>query len=135
MLLALGQAVRYEREQRGITAVALALAADVAPRQIEGLEAGRIDPDYVMLARLARALEIRTGELVRLAGRLAVGDREPGPERVSGKDTKDALLAIHRYLYPERYEDVPTHIWDQNTILEVASLIEQNLSEDPRAKL
>jgi hypothetical protein len=46
-----------------------------------------------------------------------------------------ALLALHRYLYPERYEDVPTHVWDAGTIVEVAGMIERALANHPDARV
>jgi hypothetical protein len=47
----------------------------------------------------------------------------------------DTLLAIHRYLFPERYANVPTFQWQAGTIEEVANLIEGALANDPRAHL
>ncbi len=47
----------------------------------------------------------------------------------------DTLLAIHRYLFPERYEDVPTYEWHAGTIEDVAEMFERALANDPRAKL
>jgi hypothetical protein len=53
----------------------------------------------------------------------------------SGGDSSAALLALHRYLYPERYEDVPTHVWDAGTIVEVAEMIERALVNHRDARL
>jgi hypothetical protein len=36
-------------------------------RRIQALEAGRLDPDYVLLVRLAKALGVRPSALVLLA--------------------------------------------------------------------
>ncbi len=47
----------------------------------------------------------------------------------------DALLALHRYLFPERYEDVPTYEWHAGTIEDVAAMLERALVNDPRAEL
>lgn len=45
----------------------LAATVGVRPRRIEALEAGRRDPDYVLLVRLARALGVSAGELLARA--------------------------------------------------------------------
>jgi len=47
----------------------------------------------------------------------------------------DTLLAIHRYLFPERYASVPTYEWHAGTVEEVAAMIEGALANDPRARL
>jgi len=47
----------------------------------------------------------------------------------------DALLTLHRYMFPERYEDVPTYEWRAGTIEDVAEMLERALVNDPRAKL
>jgi hypothetical protein len=47
----------------------------------------------------------------------------------------DTLLALHRYLFPERYEDVPMYEWHAGTIEDVAAMIERALVNDPRAEL
>jgi fido (protein-threonine AMPylation protein) len=47
----------------------------------------------------------------------------------------DALLAIHRYLFPERYEDAPMYEWHAGTIEEVSAMLEEALVNDPRAEL
>ena len=47
----------------------------------------------------------------------------------------DALLAIHRYLFPERYDAVPTYQWHAGTIEDVAAMLERALVNDPRAEL
>lgn len=133
--LALGHAVRFEREQRDMSSAALAAESGVAATRIEALEAGRLEVDYVTLVRLARALGLGAGELFRRAGRLAVGDREPGPERRSVQDANAALLALHRYLFPERYAEVPTYEWHAGTIEEVAEMLERALANHPDAQL
>ncbi len=133
--LALGQAIRYEREQRGVSAVALAIVIGVTPKRIEAIEAGRSEVNFEILVKLRDALDLRADELFRRAARLAAGDREPGPERASSQDAEAALLALHRYLYPERYEDVPTHVWDAGTIVEVADMLERALANHPNAQL
>lgn len=47
----------------------------------------------------------------------------------------DVLLVLHRYLFPERYEDVPTYQWHSGTLPEVAEILEGALANDPRAEL
>lgn len=54
---------------------------------------------------------------------------------MSSQDAEAALLALHRYLYPERYKDVPTHVWDAGTIVEVADMLESALASHPDAHL
>lgn len=48
----------------------------------------------------------------------------------------DALLQIHRDIFPERYEpDTPTYQWHAGTIEHVAESLEQALRPDPRARV
>jgi transcriptional regulator with XRE-family HTH domain len=133
--LALGQAIRYEREQRSVSAVALASEIGVTAKRIEAIEAGRSEVNFEILMNLRRALELRADGLFTRAARLAAGDREPGPVPMSSQDAEAALLALHRYLYPERYKDVPTHVWDAGTIVEVADMLESALASHPDAHL
>ncbi|MGO9321788.1 MAG: helix-turn-helix transcriptional regulator [Solirubrobacteraceae bacterium] len=72
--LALGKAVRELREQRRLSQGELAAAVGVRERRIQALEAGRLDPDYVLLVRLAKALGVRAGALVIRAEGLAQAD-------------------------------------------------------------
>jgi hypothetical protein len=44
-----------------------------------------------------------------------------------------ALEQLHRYLYPERYSEVPTYEWHAGTIEDVAALLEQALPDAPSA--
>ena len=55
-LVALGNAVRALREERELTADALAAGAGVDPVQLASLEAGQLDPDFDFLLRVAHAL-------------------------------------------------------------------------------
>lgn len=134
-LLALGHAVRYEREQRDVSSTALAVEAGVETTRVEALENGRLDPDYEMLVRLTRALGVRPSDLIRRAGRLAVGDRDQEPERPSGQDAEASLFALHHHLFPERYDDVSTYEWHAGTIEEVAAILERALTGNPDARL
>ena len=73
-LARLGAAVRQLREERGLSQHELAVAARVGERRIGALEAGRLDPDYVLLVRLAKALGVRPSALVlRAEGRASEG--------------------------------------------------------------
>ena len=46
-----------------------------------------------------------------------------------------ALLALHRHLFPERYEDVEMYEWHSGTIEDVAAMLERALADEPRAQL
>lgn len=126
---ALGEAVRQERERAGFSAVALATASGIQASKLEALEAGRLDADLDLLLALAQALDIRySAFIIRAEALTSDGLSSPqGAER--------ALLALHRYLFPERYEDVPTYEWHAGTIEDVAAMLEQALVNDPRAEL
>jgi transcriptional regulator with XRE-family HTH domain len=63
-LARLGQAVRELREQHGLSRSELAATVGVGERRIHALEDGRLDPDYVLLVRLAKALGVRPGALL-----------------------------------------------------------------------
>jgi transcriptional regulator with XRE-family HTH domain len=76
-LARLGAAVRKLREERGLSQHEFAVAAGVGERRIRALEAGRLDPDYVLLVRLAKALGVRAGALVLRAEAPAGEERSP----------------------------------------------------------
>ncbi len=63
-LARLGQVIRELRERRGLSQSELEAAVGVGGRRIQALEDGRLDPDYVLLVRLAKALGVRTGALL-----------------------------------------------------------------------
>lgn len=123
----LGQAVRYEREQHGLTVQALAAASSVEKSHIEALEAGQLDANFEQLLALADALDVSFSAFVLRAEATEKG-------QVYG-DAERALLDIHRYLFPERYEDVPMYEWTAGTIEDVAGMLERSLVNDPRAQL
>lgn len=75
-LALLGEAIRQLREERRLGQRELALAAGVAERRIQALEAGRLDPDYLLLLALAKALGVRAGVLVIRAEELARQEME-----------------------------------------------------------
>jgi transcriptional regulator with XRE-family HTH domain len=72
----LGLAVRQLREQRRLSQDHLAAAAGLTSRRMQSLEAGRLDPDYMLLLALANALNVRAGALVIRAEELAQRGRE-----------------------------------------------------------
>ncbi len=55
----LGRAIRELRDQRGLGADELALAAGIARADLAAIEAGRLDPGYRRLLRLAAGLGVR----------------------------------------------------------------------------
>jgi DNA-binding XRE family transcriptional regulator len=73
-LTLLGRVIRELREERGISQVELAAAVGVARLRIDALESGRLDPDYVLLVRLGKALGVAGGALVARAEVLAKED-------------------------------------------------------------
>jgi transcriptional regulator with XRE-family HTH domain len=70
-LTLLGQTIRELREQHRLKLSEVAGAVGVAERRIQALEDGRLDPDYVLLVRLAKVLHVRAGSLVSRAEELA----------------------------------------------------------------
>ena len=64
----LGEAVRYAREQRGMTLRALARAVDVSPPFLSDLEHNRRSTDR--LPQMERALDVPEGTLRQFDGRL-----------------------------------------------------------------
>jgi ribosome-binding protein aMBF1 (putative translation factor) len=63
-LVALGQAIRVEREQRQITTDELAHKASLDPRLLATIEAGLTDPPYDQLMAIADALGVPSSKLV-----------------------------------------------------------------------
>jgi transcriptional regulator with XRE-family HTH domain len=58
-LRTLGRAIRELRLQRGLSVEQLARAAEISRAELAALEAGRLDPDYRRLLRLATGLGVR----------------------------------------------------------------------------
>jgi transcriptional regulator with XRE-family HTH domain len=75
-LALLGRALREQRERRRLSQGALAAAAGTQERRIRALEAGQLDPDYVLLVALAKALGVRPVALVIRAEELAQEEAE-----------------------------------------------------------
>lgn len=49
---------------------------------------------------------------------------------------EEPIMALHRYLFPERYDaSIDTYQWHAGTIEDVAGMIERALKGHPRAKL
>jgi XRE family transcriptional regulator, regulator of sulfur utilization len=63
-LIAFGRAVRQVREERGVSVDALATAAGIASADLAAIEAGRLDPGYRWLRRLAAALGVTSTALL-----------------------------------------------------------------------
>jgi transcriptional regulator with XRE-family HTH domain len=80
-LTLLGKAVRQLREERRLGQGELAAAAGVGERRIQALEAGHLDPDYMLLLALAKALGVRAGALVIRAEELAGRETETRDDR------------------------------------------------------
>ncbi|HWX44742.1 MAG TPA: helix-turn-helix transcriptional regulator [Solirubrobacteraceae bacterium] len=74
-LVALGQIVRLEREERGMSAGELAGTAGIERGRLDAIEAGRIASDYDVLLALADGLCIEPAALVSRAER--AGDLDP----------------------------------------------------------
>jgi transcriptional regulator with XRE-family HTH domain len=76
-LIAFGRAIRRVREERWVSVDALATAAGIASADVEAIEAGRLDPGYRRLRRLAPALGITSTALLL---RVEEQDAAPGGE-------------------------------------------------------
>ncbi|MCW3020352.1 MAG: Helix-turn-helix domain [Solirubrobacterales bacterium] len=73
-LARLGVAVRKLREECRLSRSELAGAAGIPERRMRALEDGRLDPDYVLLVRVAKALGVRPSALIlRAEGRVGEG--------------------------------------------------------------
>lgn len=59
----LGRRIRDRREAASLTLDQLATGADVDPAHLEAVEAGRRDPAFTTLCRLARALGLPVAAL------------------------------------------------------------------------
>jgi transcriptional regulator with XRE-family HTH domain len=60
-----GDRVRARRQKLGLSQEALALRADIHRTYVASLESGQRNPSLDLMARLARALEVDLGTLVR----------------------------------------------------------------------
>jgi ribosome-binding protein aMBF1 (putative translation factor) len=73
-LVLLGQAIREVREEQEMSAGALAGKAGIAERRMARLEAGKLDPDYDLMLRLADALSVESSTFVLRAEALDTKD-------------------------------------------------------------
>ncbi|MDI6894619.1 MAG: helix-turn-helix domain-containing protein [Bacillota bacterium] len=73
--LRVGNTVRTLREQKGITVTDLARATGLSPAHISEIERGRTAPSIRTLEKLARALGVSAGVLVRSVGANGVGEK------------------------------------------------------------
>jgi transcriptional regulator with XRE-family HTH domain len=73
-LVALGEALRLIREEKDLSIEAVAVAAGISPARLVNLEAGRVDPDFELMLRLADALNTRLSVIVGRAGDLSQED-------------------------------------------------------------
>jgi transcriptional regulator with XRE-family HTH domain len=60
----LGGRIRTHRTAAGLTPAHLARAAATDEETLAAIEAGRCDPDYLILLRIARALGVAIGALL-----------------------------------------------------------------------
>lgn len=73
---ALGQAIRTLRAERGLTQRQLADAADINETWISHIEAGRTNPAWGTVVRIAGALGVRVSELATQAEYLSTAESE-----------------------------------------------------------
>jgi ribosome-binding protein aMBF1 (putative translation factor) len=66
-LVFLGQAIREIREQQDISPTELAGKAGIRERRLARVEAGAVDPDYELLCKLTRALNVKPLVLINRA--------------------------------------------------------------------
>lgn len=58
----IGEAIRFKREEVGLSARALSLRAGLSPAYVHKLEAGLLDPSLAIFARLAIELDMAPDE-------------------------------------------------------------------------
>lgn len=64
LLRALGERIRELRKVRAISQERLAELAGVHENHVRRIERGESNPSYLVLRRIARALDVRAGKLV-----------------------------------------------------------------------
>ncbi|HSZ14386.1 MAG TPA: helix-turn-helix transcriptional regulator [Solirubrobacteraceae bacterium] len=74
-LVFLGQAIRQLREEQGKSVGGLAGKAGIGERRMARLEAGRLDPDFELMGKLADALNTAPSAFVLRAEQLKAKDR------------------------------------------------------------
>ncbi|HUN77551.1 MAG TPA: helix-turn-helix domain-containing protein [Solirubrobacteraceae bacterium] len=75
-LSVLGRAIRELRERAGLGVGELATAADIPEVELASIEAGRLDPGYLRLRRLAAALGVEETTLLLRVGELEADDSD-----------------------------------------------------------
>jgi len=65
LLRALGKRVRELRKERGYSQEKLAERAGIHENHVRRIEGGTANPSYVVLVKLAKALGVTPGELMR----------------------------------------------------------------------
>ncbi len=60
----LGRVIRLEREEHGMTPAELAAAAGIEPGRLAELEAGQLNPTYLLVLALAAGLSVRPSALM-----------------------------------------------------------------------
>ncbi len=78
---ALGRAILQLRDERGLTQVQLAEAADTDGTRISHLENGRTNPAWGTVRRIAAALGVEVSELAALAERFERESADGGRAR------------------------------------------------------
>lgn len=66
-LAGLGRTIRRHREQQNMRVEHLAEAVGIEPKDLRAIEAGELDPPYVLLCDVADALGVRGSVLVAAA--------------------------------------------------------------------
>ena len=65
-LLKLGYKIKYERLNRKMSQLDLALETDLTTRTISRIECGIIDPKYLTLLKIAKALKIDMADMLNM---------------------------------------------------------------------
>jgi XRE family transcriptional regulator, regulator of sulfur utilization len=68
--MALGEAIRALRRERGLTQSELGLKADIHPTWISQIEMGKVNPTFLNVLRICRGLEVRPSDLAYTAEEL-----------------------------------------------------------------
>jgi transcriptional regulator with XRE-family HTH domain len=84
--VALGRAIRFRREERGLTQEALADATNLDVTSVRGLERGIANPTWDVADRIARALGLALHELAHRADELETTDRRPTDQPLKHRD-------------------------------------------------
>jgi transcriptional regulator with XRE-family HTH domain len=112
------QSLREWRTRRGMSQMALALAAEVSPRHLSFLESARARPSVAMVTRLSEALDLplreRNGLLVAAGFAPQFGDSDwLSPQMAEVRHAAQLLLAAHAP-HPALVLDAAFFILDAN---------------------